>query len=61
MKHYADNLGTNVAAMIKVRQVDYILLHFEGQVQGGVGSRMGSRVGNRVGSRVGKGKSAFRK
>lgn len=23
MKHYADNLGSNVAAMIKVRQVDY--------------------------------------
>ena len=23
MKHYAENLGTNVAAMIKVRQVFY--------------------------------------
>lgn len=23
MKHYAENLGSNVAAMIKVRQVDY--------------------------------------
>ena len=26
MKHYAENLGSNVAAMIKVRQVDYPLL-----------------------------------
>lgn len=26
MKHYADNLGSNVAAMIKVRQVDCPLL-----------------------------------
>ena len=25
MKHYADNLGTNVAAMIKVRQVRTIV------------------------------------
>lgn len=27
MKHYAENLGTNVAAMIKVRQV-IVLLNF---------------------------------
>ena len=26
MKHYADNLGSNVAAMIKVRQVVYGVL-----------------------------------
>ena len=25
MKHYAENLGSNVAAMIKVRQVDCLL------------------------------------
>ena len=28
MKHYAENLGSNVAAMIKVRQVDYPLLSY---------------------------------
>ena len=40
MKHYAENLGTNVAAMIKVRQVDYLLkvmlylIHVAKRVQG---------------------------
>lgn len=29
MKHYAENLGTNVAAMIKVRQVTALAKFFE--------------------------------